>query len=124
MFESRIDIYAPVWFYDDCSKDDVVLRMTEVLWTDGKFALAHVNGDNIEGPLLFSIEDGAVLNESFFSYYATNDITWLLKDYREKRDELATHISDNAEYDENSIIYDRQRLEALNALLAKHETSI
>ena len=70
-----LDLSKPVWFYDDRAKSDDILELDKILWQDETFILCRVKG--IDEPCLYDFKNGKMLNGDYFSWIATNDISWL-----------------------------------------------
>lgn len=86
MSHHNIDTHRPVIFYDDRSKSDVDLCLTQVLFEDATHVLGHAQGlhfsqqDNLTlDPevyvILFRKADGVVLVSDFNFWYAQNPDT-------------------------------------------------
>ena len=59
-------------FLDDRSKDDRILLLSTILWSDNRYTLCEV--ERASEPLLVSMENGRVLNSNYDSWYATDNI--------------------------------------------------
>jgi hypothetical protein len=77
----NIDVTKTVYFYDDRSKYDSMMKLTDVLYVDDDtcVCITHWTAPELQQhstKLMFGIKDGYVINGDYDSWIATNDTVW------------------------------------------------
>lgn len=77
----KINVLQPIYFYDDRSKYDWMLKLKSVLFIDEDTCLCLAQcTDETAGmkdeKILFNIQTGEVLTADYYSWIATNDVEW------------------------------------------------
>ena len=78
-----LDFDKPVHIYDDRSKSDTTLLVTNVLFINNKFALCKaifntLTPEPVDELLLINLESHEIMNSNYFSWVAYNsDASWI-----------------------------------------------